>query len=221
MGCRAGENDVLAWTFRRSRMGSAKAAVLPGARLGAGHEVATGEHEGDGLALDRRGLGVALFRDDTDELRAQAQIVEWHAAPVHHRATHPAGPGPGSASDSCRERSAPTRRCRSGLRRERGGTAVAGSVDVAQRPCGRSSPSAAGTRRKAGPPPRRSAGVPYFRMSAATVVRCVRRRRAMRDRATPRRLVATRQRGSARRLRAQCAFPRPRPPRGASRRRDR
>jgi hypothetical protein len=49
---------------------------LAGAGLGSGHEVAAGEHERDGLGLDRRGHGVALVGDRAQELGRQPEIVE-------------------------------------------------------------------------------------------------------------------------------------------------
>ncbi len=39
---------------------------LAGARLGAREQVATGKDVGDGFALDRRGLGVALLSDSAE-----------------------------------------------------------------------------------------------------------------------------------------------------------
>ena len=149
------------------------------------------------------GLGVALFGDGAEDLRAEAQLVEWHAAPVRHRATHPAGPGPGSAWI----------RCRGAGHRPGGAVRVFDeSAGLRSRECRPSfsvrsagrRPAASGTRRKAGPPPRRSAGVPYFRMSAATAARCavvVEARRATGCRRPSR---STTQRGSAMRLSAQC-----------------
>ena len=51
---------------------------LAGAGLGAGHEVASGEDDGDGIGLDGGGLGVALIRDRAKELGRQPERGEGH-----------------------------------------------------------------------------------------------------------------------------------------------
>jgi len=48
--------------------GKQKRGRLPGPGLGGSHDVATGEGEGNGLALNGRGHVVSLFDDRTDEL---------------------------------------------------------------------------------------------------------------------------------------------------------
>jgi hypothetical protein len=48
--------------------GKQKRGRLPGPGLGGAHDVATGEGEGNGLALNGRGHVVSLFDDRTDEL---------------------------------------------------------------------------------------------------------------------------------------------------------
>ena len=52
---------------------------LAGAGLGTTHQVMAREHDGDGLLLDRGGDRVALIGHSTQDLRAQAQMVEGHA----------------------------------------------------------------------------------------------------------------------------------------------
>ena len=51
---------------------------LAGAGLGAGEQVAAGEDERDGLALDGRGLGVALVGDGAQVRGRQPEAVEGH-----------------------------------------------------------------------------------------------------------------------------------------------
>ena len=51
---------------------------LAGARLGAGHEVAAGEDERDGLGLDRGGFGVALVGDGVEQLGREPEFGEGH-----------------------------------------------------------------------------------------------------------------------------------------------
>jgi hypothetical protein len=49
---------------------------LAGAGLGAGEDVASGQHVGDGLRLDGRRLGVALGRYGAKKLGCQPEAVE-------------------------------------------------------------------------------------------------------------------------------------------------
>ncbi len=51
---------------------------LAGAGLGAGEDVAAGEDEGDRLALDGGGLGVALVRDGAEQLGGQPEGIKGH-----------------------------------------------------------------------------------------------------------------------------------------------
>jgi hypothetical protein len=48
--------------------GEGEAGGLAGAGLGRAQEVLAGENNGNGLRLDRRGRGVALFRDCAEQL---------------------------------------------------------------------------------------------------------------------------------------------------------
>ena len=67
---------------RGSRLGGAQALEhrqhegrrLAGAGLGAGHQVAAGEHERDGLGLDGGGLGVALVRDGAEKFGREPEL---------------------------------------------------------------------------------------------------------------------------------------------------
>ncbi len=58
--------------------GEDESGRLAGARLGACEQVASGEYDRDGFGLDRRGLGVALRGDGTEELGRQPELFEWH-----------------------------------------------------------------------------------------------------------------------------------------------
>ena len=49
---------------------------LARARLGAGKEVAAGEHDRDRLRLDRRRLGVALGGNRAQQVGRKAELVE-------------------------------------------------------------------------------------------------------------------------------------------------
>jgi hypothetical protein len=73
---------------------------LARARLGAGHQVATGKHERDGLGLDGGGLGVALVRDGAEELGREPKTIEGHGERVlltgPPTARLAAGPGQGA-----------------------------------------------------------------------------------------------------------------------------
>jgi len=51
---------------------------LAGARLGAGHEVATGQDVGDRLTLDGSWIGVALCRDGTEQSGRKPERREGH-----------------------------------------------------------------------------------------------------------------------------------------------
>ena len=53
---------------------------LAGAGLGAGEDVAAGQDERDRLALDRRGLRVALVGHGTKELGRQPERIEGHGS---------------------------------------------------------------------------------------------------------------------------------------------
>jgi hypothetical protein len=44
--------------------------------LGAGQQIATGKDQRNGLALDGRGLGVALLRHGAEELGRQPETIE-------------------------------------------------------------------------------------------------------------------------------------------------
>jgi len=50
-----------------------KAGGLAGAGLRGGEQVAAGEYDGNGLRLDRRGNGVALFGDSAEQLGLEAE----------------------------------------------------------------------------------------------------------------------------------------------------
>ncbi len=58
--------------------GQHEAGGLAGAGLGAGKQVAAREHGGDRLLLDRRGFGVALFGDRTNERVGKAERGKRH-----------------------------------------------------------------------------------------------------------------------------------------------
>src|SRR5204863_2903855 len=51
---------------------------LAGAGLGAGHEVATGQHVGNCLTLDGSWIGVALRRDGTEQSGRKPECREGH-----------------------------------------------------------------------------------------------------------------------------------------------
>ncbi len=53
-----------------------KSAGLSGARLGGGQHVVAGEDLGDGVGLDGRGGREAQGVDGSQQLRAEAQLVE-------------------------------------------------------------------------------------------------------------------------------------------------
>ncbi len=53
---------------------------LAGAGLGAGEQVAAGQHEGDCLCLNGGGLGVALVRDSAEELGREPEGIEGHGS---------------------------------------------------------------------------------------------------------------------------------------------
>ncbi len=55
-----------------------EAGGLAGAGLGAAHDVAAGEHGGDGLGLDRGGGGVARFVNGTQQGLGEAEGIESH-----------------------------------------------------------------------------------------------------------------------------------------------
>ncbi len=55
-----------------------EAGGLAGAGLGAAHDVAAGEHGGDGLGLDRGGGGVARFVNGTQQGLGEAESIESH-----------------------------------------------------------------------------------------------------------------------------------------------
>ena len=66
----------------RWRVGSAKAAVLPGPGRRLGEEVAAGEQRRDRLALDRRRLLVAEARDGRQQPRVEVEVGETVGAGV-------------------------------------------------------------------------------------------------------------------------------------------
>ena len=70
---------------------------LAGARLGAGEQVAAGQHEWNRLGLDGCGLGVALVRDRAEELGREPEGIEGHEKHQLLRALprRYAGPGQG------------------------------------------------------------------------------------------------------------------------------
>jgi hypothetical protein len=50
-----------------------KAGGLAGAGLRGAEQVASGEDDGNGLKLDRGGLGIALLRDSAEQLGSEAE----------------------------------------------------------------------------------------------------------------------------------------------------
>ena len=56
-----------------------KAAVLPVPVWAGREDVASGEHQRDGLVLDGCGFGIALVRDGAEEVGRQAEIIEGQA----------------------------------------------------------------------------------------------------------------------------------------------
>ena len=59
---------------RMSIIGSTKLAVFAGAGLGDAQHIAAGEHHGDGLGLDRRGVEVAFLGDCLKDGLGQAGV---------------------------------------------------------------------------------------------------------------------------------------------------
>jgi hypothetical protein len=53
-----------------------EASGLAGAGLRCAEQVAAGENDGDGLLLDRGGMGVALLGNAAEQLGPKAEILE-------------------------------------------------------------------------------------------------------------------------------------------------
>jgi hypothetical protein len=54
--------------------GQGESGRFSGAGLGGCKQIASGKYEGNGLRLDRRGLGVTLLGDSTEQLGREAEI---------------------------------------------------------------------------------------------------------------------------------------------------
>ena len=69
---------------------------LAGAGLGAGHQVAAGQHERDRLRLDGGGIGVVLVRDGAEQFGRQPELIKRQVRKLLTRPSRKnAGPGQG------------------------------------------------------------------------------------------------------------------------------